>query len=331
MSNTKIPVGIAGLGYAIPERRVDNNYFTRFVETSDEWIVQRTGIKERRWLEENRKPSDLFTEAARMALKDAEITAEEVDLIILCTVSGDQQGIPATACIVQENLGCSRAAAFDMQAACAGFVYGLSVGSQFLKSGEYKNILVIGGEALSRIADIYDRNSVVIFADGAGAAVLQNHNDCNQGLIEDLTLGADGAGAQYITRPKGGAANPITPDILAEGSHLIRMEGRKVYRFAVSRMIKLMRWGMEGQNPDDLGLMVPHQVNRRILEKAMEMLNITEDKMFINIDHYGNTSAGSVPIALCEAREQGRLESGKLIVLAAFGSGLTWGGARIRW
>lgn len=331
MSNLNTDVGIAGLGYAIPERRVDNNYFTRFVETSDEWVVQRTGIKERRWLEDHRKPSDLFTDAAAAAITDSGLSAEDIDLIVLCTVSGDQQGIPASACIVQENLGCKNAGAFDIQAACAGFVYGLSIGSQFIKAGTYKNVLVIGGEALSRISDIYDRNSVIIFSDGAGAAVLQPHSVCQQGLIEDLTLGADGSGAQFISRPRGGGSEPITPEILAEGTHLIRLEGRAVYRFAVSRMVKLMKWGMQDQNPDDLCLMVPHQVNRRILEKAMEMLDIDENKMFINIDFYGNTSAGSVPIALTEARDQGRLEKGKLIVLAAFGSGLTWGGARIRW
>ena len=331
MSSSNTDVGIAGLGSAIPKRRVDNNYFTRFVETSDEWVVQRTGIKERRWLEDHRKPSDLFTEAAQKALDDSGVAAEDIDLIILCTVSGDQQGIPATSCIIHENLGCKNAGAFDVQAACSGFIYGLSIGSQFVKAGTYKNVLVIGGEALSRIADIYDRNSVVIFADGAGAAVLQPHSVCQQGLIEDITLGADGAGAQFITRPSGGAAEPITADILAQGTHLIRLEGRQVFRFAVTRMVKLMKWGMEGQDPDDLGLMVPHQVNRRILEKAMDMLDITEDKMFINIDYYGNTSAGSVPIALAEARDQGRLEKGKLVILAAFGSGLTWAGARIRW
>ena len=331
MTNTNTDVGIAGLGYAIPERRVDNNYFTRFVETSDEWIVQRTGIKERRWLEDHRKPSDLFTEAGQKALDDSGVAAEDIDLVIVCTVSGDHQGVPASACIVHENLGCKDAGAFDVQAACSGFIYGLSIGSQFIKTGTYKNILVIGGEALSRIADIYDRNSVIIFSDGAGAAVLQPHSVCKQGLIEDLTLGADGAGAQFITRPRGGGAEPITPEILAEGTHLIRLEGRQVYRFAVSQMISLMKWGMEGQDPDDLGLIVPHQVNRRILEKTMEMLDIAEDKMFINIDYYGNTSAASVPIALTEARDQGRLEKGKLVVLAAFGSGLTWAGARIRW
>lgn len=331
MTSQGLPVGIAGLGFCIPDQVVDNNYFTRFVETSDAWIVQRTGIKERRWLEPGEKPSDLFTGAARMALEQAKVSAEEVDLIIVCTVSGDHQGTPASACIVQENLGAKKAAAFDLQAACAGFLYGLQVGSQFLQSGTYRSVLVIGGECLSRIADIYDRNSVILFGDGAGAALLQPHDVCRQGLLEDITIGADGSGAQYITRPRGGGMERLTPEILSEGTHLIRMEGREVYRFAVSRMTRLMEWAMQGQDPDDLALVVPHQVNRRILETATEKLGFPEEKVFINIDRYGNTSAGSVPIAMCEALEAGLFEKDKLIVIAAFGSGLTWGAARIRW
>lgn len=331
MTIKDIPVGIAGMGYSIPDQVIDNNYFTRFVETSDEWIVQRTGIKERRWLEPGEKPSDLFTAAARMALENTGVAAEDLDLIIVCTVSGDHQGTPASACIVQDNLGAKKAAAFDIQAACAGFLYGLQVGCQFLKSGTYQNVLVIGGECLSRISDIYDRNSVIIFGDGAGAALLQPHSVCKQGLIEDITIGADGAGAQYITRPRGGGIERLTPEILSEGTHLIRMQGREVYRFAVSRMTSLMKWAMEGQDLEELSLVVPHQVNKRILETATEKLGFPEDKVFINIDRYGNTSAGSVPIAMCEAIEADLFEKDKLVVIAAFGSGLTWGAARIRW
>ncbi|MGB0952218.1 MAG: 3-oxoacyl-ACP synthase III family protein [Planctomycetota bacterium] len=331
MSLDRIPVGIAGMGYSIPEQAIDNHYFTRFVETSDEWIMQRTGIKERRWLEPGEKPSDLFTAAAKMALEKAELAATDVDLIVVCTVSGDHQGTPASACIVQENLGAKQAAAFDLQAACAGFLYGLQVGSQFIQTGTYKNVLVIGGECLSRISDIYDRNSVIIFGDGAGAAVLQPHSVCQQGLIEDMTLGADGAGAPFICRPRGGGIERLTPDILSEGTHLIRMQGREVYRFAVSRMTRLMKWAMKDQDPEELAMVVPHQVNRRILETATEKLGIPEEKVFINIDRYGNTSAGSVPIAMCEAIDGDLFEKDKLIVLAAFGAGLTWGAARIRW
>ena len=326
-----VPVGIAGLGFSVPDRVVTNDYFTRFVETSDEWIQSRTGIRERRWLAEGERPSDLFTRAGRAALEDAGLAPEEVDLIIVATVSGDFQGTPSSACVVQRELGCVNAAAFDLSAACAGFVYGLNVASQFISAGTYRNVLMIGGEGLSRISDIYDRNSVILFADGAGAALLQPHATCQQGLIEDLTLGADGEGWHYIIRPRGGGAEPVTPDILAEGTHQLRMKGREVYRFAVEKMTSLIAWALEGQDLDDLAVVIPHQVNARILETATSKLGIPSEKVFVNIDRYGNTSSGSCPIALCEAREAGLLVKDKLVVMAAFGAGLVWGGARIRW
>lgn len=325
------PVGIAGIGCDVPEVRVDNEWFTRYVETSDEWIQQRTGIRERRWLPPEGKPSDLFTAAGARALEDAGLAPAAVDLVIVATVSGDHQGIPAVASIVQHRLGCVNAAAFDLGAGCAGFIYALATGAQMVASGFYRNVLVIGGEALSRLVDLRDRNSVILFGDGAGAALLQPHEVCGQGLIEALTLGSDGSGAEFIIRPRGGAAEPITPEILAEGTHLIRMKGRDVYRFAVDRMTSLIGWALEGQDPAELGLVVPHQVNARILETATRKLDIPEDKVVVNIDRYGNTSAASIPIALCEARAQGRVESGKLLVLAAFGAGLAWSAARLRW
>lgn len=331
MNETSCAVGIAGLGHSLPERVVDNHYFTRFVDTSDEWIVQRTGIRERRWLDDGEKPSDLFLAAGKNALEDSGLAPEDIDLIVLATVSGDHQGVPAAACMVQEALGCTNAAAFDVAAACAGFLYAMQIGRQFIATGTYRNVLVIGGEGLSRIADIYDRNSVILFADGAGAAVLQPHAICQQGLIEDMILGADGKGQKFIIRPRGGPAEPLTPEILNEGTNMIRMKGREVYRFAVSRMTSLMKWAMEGQDMAELGLIVPHQVNRRILETAIERLGVHPSQLYINIEKYGNTSAASVPIALNEARREGLLEPGKLIVLAAFGAGLVWGAARIRW
>ncbi len=331
MTQSLLDVGIAGYGCSIPQRSIDNNYFTRFFETSDEWIIQRTGIEARRWLDEDDKPSDMFTEAAERCLENAGVAAEDVDMIVLATVSGDHLGVPATSCIVQDNLGASNAAAFDIQAACTGFLYALSVGRQFVATGAYKNVLLIGGEGLSRIIDIYDRGTSIIFGDGAGAVLLQPHETCQQGLIEDITLGADGAGAQFITRPRGGAMEQITPEILSEGTHQLRMKGREVYRFAVSRMTELMAWAMEGQDKEELAIVVPHQVNKRILETATKKLDLPPEKVYINIDKYGNTSAGSVPVALCECLDAGKIEKGKLVVMAAFGAGLTWGGARVRW
>ena len=330
MSST-IPVGIAGLGHYVPEQTLDNDWFAQHIETSNEWIQQRTGIIERRWLPEGKTTSDIFIEAGRLAMERAGVLPEEIDLIVVGTISGDYLAMPATACIVQDKLGCKNAWAFDLNAACTGFLYSLAVGQQFIASGTHKNVLVFGGEGLSRLLDLNDRNSVVIFADGGGCALLQPHEKCQQGLIEDMTMGSDGSGYHLIIRPKGGAKEPVTPEILAEGTHLIRMKGREVYRFAVQRMSELMSWAMEGQNIEELGWVFPHQMNRRILETATDKLSIPKEKVYINIQYFGNTSAGTVPICLGEAWEKGLLEKNKLQLLAAFGAGLTWGAARIRW
>lgn len=327
---TAIPVGIAGVGAYVPERVVDNQYFTRFVETSDEWIQQRTGIVERRWLRPDQRPSDMFVAAGRQALERAGLAPAEVDLIVLATVSADYL-CPSQACVVQERLGCTKAAAFDIAAACAGFVYAMAIGAQFVASGAYRNVLVLGGEALSRISDVYDRNSAVLFGDGAGAALLQPHEQCRQGLIEALKLGADGSGYHYIIRQKGGGKEPLTPEVLTEGTHLLRMKGREVYRFAVAQMESLISWAMAGQDPAELGLVIPHQMNKRILETATEKLHVPPEKVYINIERLGNTSAASCAIGLSEAWEKGLLAPGKLVVLAAFGAGLVWAGARLRW
>ena len=327
----QIPVGIASVGHYVPEQVRDNEWFTQYIETSDEWIRQRTGIIERRWMEEGETTSDLFVKAGQLILERAGVKAEDVDLVICGTVSGDYLACPATACIVQDKLGCTNAWAFDLNAACTGFLYSIAVGKQFIATGQYKNVLVLGGEGLSRLLDMNDRNSVVIFADGAGGALLQPHDVCQQGLIEDMMLGADGSGYHYIIRPKGGAKEPVTPEILAEGTHLLRMKGREVYRFAVDRMTELMAWAMDGQKLEEVGWVFPHQMNRRILETATGKLSIPKEKVYINIQRFGNTSAGTVPICLSEAWEKGLLESNKLQLLAAFGAGLTWGAARVRW
>jgi len=325
-----IPVGIAGIGHHIPEWVVDNHYFTQFVETSDEWIQQRTGIKERRWLAEGEAPSDLSVEAGRMALEQAGIAPGEVDLIVLGTISGDYL-FPSCAGVVQDKLGCVNAAAFDLSAACSGFIYALNTGQQFIATGTYRTVLCIGGDALSRVVDIRDRNSCVLFGDGAGAVVLRPFDEVGQGRIDKMMMGADGSGWDFICRPDGGALNPVTPEILEEGTHLIRLRGRAVYRFAVDKMTEIMSWAGEGIDPEEVGLVIPHQVNQRILETAISKIGLTPEKLLINIDRVGNTSSGSVPILMSEAFQAGRFEKDKYLLLAAFGAGLTWAGARIQW
>jgi len=325
-----IPVGIASVAHYLPDRVVDNQYFTQFLDTSDEWIRQRTGIRQRHWLAPDQDPVEMFLAAGRSALERAGVAPEEVELIVLGTVSADYL-LPSSACLVQDRLGCRNAAAFDLQAACPGFLFALTTGAQYVASGHFRTVLVLGGEALSRIMDIQDRSSCVLFGDAAGAAVLQPHDSCGQGLIEDLKIGSDGSGFDYIWRPRSGSRQALTPEILESGDHLIRMKGREVYRFAVEKMTSLIAWAMEGVDPESLCAVVPHQVNARILETAASRLDIPREKMWMNIDRYGNTSAASIPILLSEAWSEERLEAGKYLILAAFGAGLTWAGARILW
>ncbi len=325
-----VPAGIAGIGHHVPDRVIDNEYFEKYLDTSDEWIQQRTGIVQRRWLAEDEKPSDMFVAAAEMAMEDAGVRPEDVDLVVVGTASGDYLA-PAVACVVQARLGLPKCGAFDIMAACSGFLYALATGASFIGTGRYRNVLAIGGDAMSRLIDQEDRSTAVLFGDGAGAVVLQPHEVCRRGLVEDYVLGADGEGVPLLLRPKGGAAEPMTEEILRNREHFIHMEGRKVYRFAAARMIWLLDWAMRDQDPEELGWMIPHQMNRRILEQATAHLGIPPNKVLHNIQKYGNTSAGSVPILLSEGYRKGLFEKDKFLVLGAFGAGLTWAGARIRW
>jgi 3-oxoacyl-[acyl-carrier-protein] synthase-3 len=328
--NEIIKVGIAGTGAYVPERVVDNAFFEGILDTNDEWIQQRTGISARRYIADGQENSDMCVSAARDALESAGMKAEELDLIVVATISGDYQ-TPATACLVQKELAAVNAGAFDVQAACSGFVTALGVGEAFVSSGRATNVLVIGAEALSRFVNFEDRGSAILFGDGAGAAILTPHSVCQQGEILRTTAGADGEGWAHIWIPSGGSKRPASQNTVAEREHFIRVNGREVYRFAVHRMGEVIGEMMEGHDQDELGLIVPHQVNQRIIDAAVERHEIPADKVMVNIGKYGNTSAASVPIALHEASEAGRLESGKLVVLAAFGAGLTWAGALIRW
>ena len=325
-----IRVGIAGLGSCVPDKVMSNDDFAKIVDTNDEWITKRTGIKERRWVEEGQNCSDLSAEAARRAMADAGLEAKDIDLIVLGTISGDYM-MPSTACLVQELLGAKNAGAFDVQAACSGFLTALQTAQAFVASGQAKNVLAIGAETLSRHLDMTDRGSCILFGDGAGAAVVQAHDICQQGEILSGELGSDGSGFDFIWIPMGGAKTPQKDPEYRSEEHFIRLRGREVYRFAVTKMTELIRRAVEGYDPDEVGVVVPHQVNMRIIESALERLGWDEERCFLNIHKYGNTSAASVPIALDEAHKAGRLKKGELCVLVAFGAGLTWGSNLIRW
>jgi 3-oxoacyl-[acyl-carrier-protein] synthase III len=323
-------VGIAGTGLSVPDRVMSNDDFAKVVDTNDEWITQRTGIKERRWLSDGENGSDLAFKSAQQAMENAGVTADQIDLIVVGTISADMR-FPANACLIQARLEAKNAAAFDVSAACTGFLTALHTAEAFVASGRAKVVLAIGVEALSRMVNMEDRGSCILFGDGAGAAILRPWSECEQGEILKSRLGADGEGCDFIAAPMGGTANWHTaPSYVAE-EDFIQLKGREVYRFAVTKMTKMIKWAMEGHDPDDVCLLVPHQVNMRIIEASLDRLDWSVDRCMINIERYGNTSAASVPIALHEAVEAGRMQKGKLVILVAFGAGLTWGATLLRW
>lgn len=325
-----IRVGIAGTGSYVPERRLSNLELEKMVDTSDAWIVERTGIRERRIVAEGMTCSDLAFEASRRALESSGVLAKDLDLIIVATVTADSP-LPSAACLLQHRLGAEKAAAFDLAAACAGFIYATSTGKQFVKSGRYKNVLVVGAEVLSSITDYQDRNSCILFGDGAGAAVLTA--DASQGEILSTFLRGDGSGADLIHIPAGGSRLRTTHQTIEDRGHYMKLRGREVFKFAVSRMTELIESAIAkyDMKEDDLGLVIPHQVNLRVIDAALRRLEIPPEKVFTNIDRYGNTSSASIPIALDEARRAGRLVKDKYVICVAFGAGLTWGSIVLRW
>lgn len=320
---------ITGLGKYVPPKVLTNKDLEKMVDTSDEWITTRTGIKERHIADNDVPASELGLKAAREALQDSGLTAEELDLILVATVTPDML-FPATACIIQEKLGATKAATFDLEAGCSGFIYGLSVAASFIESGMYENILVIGTEILSKITDWEDRSTCVLFGDGAGAAVLQ---PTEKGGLLAFDLGADGSGANTLYLPGGGSLNPADETTIKEKMHYLKMEGNQVFKFAVKRMGQASLDVLKKANlkPEDVDLLVPHQANTRIIDAAAKRLNLGEDKVFVNLPKYGNTSSASIPIALVEARENGLVNNGDIIVLVAFGAGLTWASTVIEW
>lgn len=321
---------IAGVGSYLPSRVLTNFDLEKMVDTSDEWILTRTGIRERRIAGPQEYTSDMATHAARLALERAGVSPGDVDLIVLATITPDMV-FPATACLVQEKLGATRAAAFDLEAACSGFVYGLEVAQQFITSRTYDTVLVIGAEKLSSIVDWKDRNTCVLFGDGAGAAVLQNRPS-SHGLLTAV-MGADGGKAGLLHMPGGGSRCPATTDSVDARLHYLRMDGRETFKHAVQAMYRAAQEALKRCNLDisQIKRIIPHQANRRIIDVVADRLGATPDQVFVNLDKCGNTSAASVAIALDEAVSVGRLEPGDLILIIVFGAGLTWAAAVIEW
>ena len=323
---------IAGTGRYVPEKVLTNTDLEKIVETSDEWIIKRTGIRERRIAAEDQSTSDLALEAARVALDRAGLAAEDLDAIILATLTPDTY-CPAGACYVQNLLGATNACAFDLSAACTGFVYGITVGSSLVRTGVHKNVLVLGAETLSRFIDYTDRNTCILFGDGAGAAVLSRAEEGGDSRLLDHYLRSDGGGTDLIIMPGGGARRPSSHDTVDGKLHFLSMQGNDVFKFATKSMQTLIETAIErnGLSADDLDLVVPHQVNSRIIDTVLRKVDIPEEKIYLNLQRYGNTSAASVPMALHEAVEEGRIQAGSLVLLVAFGAGLTWGYNLVRW
>jgi 3-oxoacyl-[acyl-carrier-protein] synthase-3 len=323
-------VSVSGVGSYVPAQVLSNADLEQRVNTSDEWIRSRTGIRERRLAAPNESTSDLATKAAVRALANAALSPEDLDLIIVATITPDML-FPSTACLVQHKIGATRAAAFDLEAACSGFVYALHVGAQFVASSTYQHVLVIGAEKMSSVIDWTDRNTCVLFGDGAGAAVLQNRPQ-GHGLITTC-LGADGGKASLLQMPGGGSAQPATPESLAARLHYLQMDGKETFKNAVTAMVTAATEALEKcrLTVDQIKCIIPHQANQRIMAAVADRLGAREDQLFSNVDRYGNTSAASVAIALDEAVRSGRVERGDLVLLVVFGAGLTWGAAVIEW
>ena len=322
--------GIIGTGSCLPDRIMTNHEFEEIVDTNDEWIKSHTGISERRFSDEKTATSDLSTTAALRALESAKVKPEDIDLIIVATVTPDML-FPSTACIVQKNIGAVNAAAFDLEAACTGFLYALAVAENFIMTGYYRNVLVIGAETLSKICDQTDRNTCVIFGDGAGAAVVSEVPE-EYGILSTY-MGADGSGGDLLKLPAGGSRLPASVETVQERLHYIKMDGSKVFKFAVKVMGVAAEKALEkcGLGKEEVDYLIPHQANIRIIDAAVKRLKISEEKVYVNIDKYGNMSAASVAVALDEASRKGLLKDGDIVVLVGFGGGLTWGAAVLKW
>ena len=324
-------VRIGGWGKYLPERVMTNAELAELVDTSDEWIRARTGIVERRIAAPEETTCSLAVQAARRALDRAEVRPAELDLVIVATCTPDYANMPATASLVQHALGASRAGAFDLNAVCSGFLYGLATGSQFILSGAYRSVLVIGAEVFTRILDWQDRSTCVLFGDGAGAVVLRP--TAVPGGLVSFVLGSDGSGACSLYVPAGGSRQPTSAESVARREQYVKMQGRDVFRFATRVLPESVNQALAaaGLGTEDIDLLIPHQANTRIIDSAVRRLKLAESAVFSNVDRYGNTSAASIPVALCEAIDGGLVRPGSTVVMSGFGSGLSWGTAVWKW
>lgn len=333
--NAKRPPGvsaiIAGTGFDVPERILTNADLERMVDTSDAWIVERTGMKERHIARPDQTASDFGLAASRRALDDAGVKPEDLDLILVATVTGDML-FPSTACIIQHKLGARRAAAMDISAGCTGFIYALATARRFIAVGTYRTVLVVGVEVLSKITDWTDRGTCVLLADGAGAAVLCASDEPDRGIIADY-LAADGSRGPDLYMPAGGSAIPASIESVQQRLHYLRMNGSAIFKVAVRSMADAVKRVIAAARVriEDVKLVIPHQANLRIIEAVAKLLRVPMGKVFVNIEKYANTSSATTIIALDEARRAGRIMAGDLVVMVAFGAGLTWGGVLIRW
>lgn len=321
---------ITGLGYYVPEKVLTNQDLEKMVDTNDEWITTRTGIKERHIADENQATSDLCFEASINAIKDAGIDKEDIDCIIVATITPDML-FPSTACVLQDKLGLKNIPAFDISAACTGFIYGMTIAKSFIESGQYKNILLLGAESLTKITDWNDRGTCVLFGDGAGAAILSSHE--GEGGVKSVYIGSDGSKGNLLYQPAGGSKIPASEESVKNGLHFVKMEGNTTFKNAVTMMNRSAKKALKlaGKTKEDVDLLIPHQANIRIIESTAHFLKIPMEKVHVTIDKYANTSAASIPMAAADAYKNGKIKKGDNLVLVAFGGGFTWGASFIEW
>lgn len=322
---------ITAVSHYLPERRVTNKDLEKIVDTSDEWIVERTGIRERRIAEKGQGTSDLGAAAAKLLIEKRGLDPSDLDLIIVATVTPDMF-FPSTACLVQTKIGASKAWGFDLSGACSGFVYAVATAAQFVATGAHDKVLVVGADVMTSIIDFQDRATCVLFGDGAGAVLLEPAEDGECGIV-DFMLRSDGSGGQFLYMPGGGSLHPASAETVKKKMHYVHQDGRNVFRFAVRGMAEISQQLLQkhGLTTTDLKLYIPHQANLRIIKAAVEKMNLADDQVAINIDRYANTTAGTIPICLSEAVESKQIQRNDLIMMASFGAGFTWGSLLLRW